>query len=73
MNAKIEKISGYSGHKDSDALLAFVETSADTLKKVYTVMGEPKSTIYLAQRLKNELGITAEAPEGGKQVIIDCD
>ncbi len=73
VNAKIEKISGYSGHKDSDALLAFVETSADTLKKVYTVMGEPKSTIYLAQRLKNELGITAEAPEGGKQVIIDCD
>lgn len=73
VRAKIEKISGYSGHKDSDALVGFVETSAPSLKKVWTVMGEPKSTTFLAQKIKNELGIDAEAPKGGKSVIIECE
>ncbi len=72
IKAKIEKIGGYSGHKDSDALVDFVSTSADTLKKVWTVMGEPKSTTYLAQRIRNELGLDAEAPQAGKSVIIEC-
>ena len=73
VHATIRKISGYSGHKDADALVDFVSTSADTLKKVWTVMGEPKSTTVLAQRIKNELGIDAEAPETEKSVIIECD
>jgi metallo-beta-lactamase family protein len=72
VKARIQKISGYSGHKDSDALVAFVEHSRDTLKKVFTVMGEPKSTMFLAQRLRNELGLDATSPEGGTSVIIDC-
>jgi metallo-beta-lactamase family protein len=66
VHASIRKISGYSGHKDSNALVQFVESSAKTLKKVYTVMGEPKSTIFLAQRLRNELGVATESPEGGQ-------
>ncbi len=73
VRAHIQKISGYSGHKDADALVNFVSTSAKTLKKVWTVMGEPKSTTILAQRIKNELGVDAEAPEAGKSVIIECD
>ena len=73
VNATITKISGYSGHKDGNALVDFVSTSVPTLKKVWTVMGEPKSTTVLAQRIKNELGVDAEAPEGGKSVIIECD
>ena len=73
VRAQIKKISGYSGHKDSDALLAFIETSAKTLKKVYPVMGEPKSTLYLAQRIRNELGLAVEAPQGGQSVIIECE
>ena len=73
VHASIKKISGYSGHKDSDALVDFASHSAQTLKKVWTVMGEPKSTTYLAQRIKNELGVDAESPEGGKSVIIECE
>ena len=72
VKASIKKISGYSGHKDSDGLVAFVEGSADTLKKVYTVMGEPKSTMFLAQRLRNELDLEALAPMAGVSVIIEC-
>ena len=73
VHAEIKKISGYSGHKDSDGIVAFIADSASTLKKVYTVMGEPKSTLFLAQKIRNELGLKAEAPEGGKSVVIDCD
>ena len=72
VRAQIKKISGYSGHKDSDALVEFVAGSADTLKKIYTVMGEPKSTLFLAQRIKNELGLNVEAPEAGKSVVLEC-
>jgi metallo-beta-lactamase family protein len=72
VRATIRKISGYSGHKDSDALIAFIATSKNTLKKVYTVMGEPKSTTFLAQRVRNELGLAVESPSGGDSVVIDC-
>ncbi len=71
VRANIVKISGYSGHKDSDALVHFVEGSAKTLEKVFTVMGEPKSTLYLAQRIRNELGLEAISPKGGDSVILE--
>lgn len=71
VRAQIKKISGYSGHRDSDGLIDFVAGAKDTLKKVFTVMGEPKSTIYLAQRIKNELGVDVVSPKSGESVILD--
>ena len=71
VRASIKKISGYSGHRDSNGLVAFVESSADTLQKVFVVMGEPKSSTYLAQRIQNELHLKAESPSGGGSVILD--
>lgn len=72
IRAKIVTIGGYSGHKDSDALLDFVSKMADNLKKVYVVMGEPKSSLFFVQRLRDYLGVNAEAPETGDSVIIEC-
>ena len=68
VKARIEKIEGYSSHKDSDGLVAFVEKANEggTLKKVFAVMGEPKSSLFLVQRLKDELGVNAEYPEYGE-------
>src|SRR3990167_472579 len=43
VRAHIVTILGYSGHKDSDGLLNFVQDTQDTIKKVFVVMGEPKS------------------------------
>ncbi len=70
VKAKIEKIEGYSSHKDSDNLVAFVEKANEggKLKKVFTVMGEPKSSLFLVQRLRDELGVNAEYPEYGENV-----
>lgn len=65
VRAKIEMISGYSAHKDSDHLVELVSKTAETVKKVFVVMGEPKSATYLAQRLHEELGVDAVCPEVG--------
>ena len=71
VRAHIVKISGYSGHKDSDGLLNFVEDTQDTVKKVFVVMGEPKSEMFLAQKLRDNLGINAIVPEVGSSVTLD--
>ncbi len=72
VRSHIVTISGYSGHKDSDGLLAFVEDTQETLKKVFVVMGEPKSAMFLVQKLRDNLGIDASAPEQGTSVTLDC-
>jgi metallo-beta-lactamase family protein len=73
VKANIVYIDGYSGHKDSDHLIEFVEQIADSLKGVYVVMGEPKSSLYLTQRLRDYLGVSAYAPEEGAVVELDCN
>jgi len=71
VRAKIEKITGFSAHKDSDDLVSFVEDSADTLKKVWCAMGEPKSSMFLAQRLRDYVGVEASVPKTGETVEIN--
>ncbi len=72
VRATIEFIEGYSGHKDSNHLIEFVESTADSLKAVYVAMGEPKSSLFLTQRLRDYLGVKAYAPEQGDVVELDC-
>jgi metallo-beta-lactamase family protein len=71
VRAHIATISGYSGHKDSDSLLNFVEDMQDSVKKVFVVMGEPKSSMFLVQKLRDNLGIEAYAPEKGDTVTLE--
>ncbi|MCX6752594.1 MAG: MBL fold metallo-hydrolase [Candidatus Nomurabacteria bacterium] len=72
VRAHVVTITGYSGHKDSDGLLAFVEDTQETLKKVFVVMGEPKSSMFLVQKLTDNLGIDASTPEQGSSVTLSC-
>jgi metallo-beta-lactamase family protein len=73
VRAKIESISGYSSHKDSDHLLEFIEKAAEggKLKKVFCTMGEPKSSLFLVQKLRDNLGVDAVYPEFKQTVEID--
>ncbi len=66
VKAHIETLYGYSAHKDSDHLVEFVSTGTEKLKKIFVAMGEPKASMFLAQRLNNELGIKAIVPERGE-------
>lgn len=71
IKAQVRTISGYSAHKDSDHLLEFISHSADRLKHVYVAMGEPKASLFLVQRIRDYLGVTATAPEKDSHVILD--
>lgn len=66
VRARIEKISGYSSHKDSDNLVDFVSHAMPKLKQVFVAMGETKSSAFLAQRLRSEVGAHAILPERDK-------
>ncbi len=70
VRSHVVTISGYSGHKDSDNLLNFVEDSSERLKKVFVVMGEPKSSMFLVQKIQDNLGIEAHAPELGESITL---
>jgi metallo-beta-lactamase family protein len=72
VRAHVAKISGYSGHKDSDHLLDFVGDMQDQVKKIFVVMGEPKSALFLVQKLRDTLGIDASAPNLGDSVDLMC-
>ncbi len=73
VKANVVFIDGYSGHKDSDHLIEFVEQVADSVKHVFVAMGEPKSSLFLAQRLRDYLGVYATAPQEGDVVELDCN
>ncbi len=72
VRAKVKTINGYSGHKDSDGLLDFVFDMQETLQKVFLVMGEPKSSMFLVQKLRDNLGVQAYAPQRGESVELPC-
>lgn len=65
-----ETIYGYSAHPDEGTLFEFVRGKSDTLKKVYTTHGEPKSSLALVQKLRDNLGIEAFSPKYGESVEI---
>lgn len=66
VKAKIDMISSFSSHKDSDRLTDFVEEGKSKIKKVFVVMGEPKASLFLAQKLRDYVGVDAIFPEAGK-------
>ncbi len=67
VRAKIETILGYSSHKDSDRLVDFVSTVNEKrngkVKEIFVVMGEPKASLFLVQKIRDNLGIEAMYPE----------
>lgn len=71
VRARIEKIEGYSGHADREALVSFVDGTRDTVKRVFVAMGEEKASLFLVQRLRDYLGVHAEAPALGTIIEID--
>jgi metallo-beta-lactamase family protein len=72
VRAEVAWVDGYSSHADTDGLLAFAEGSAagGRLKKVFTAMGEPKAAMFLAQRIRDEIGIEAVHPSEGEEVSL---
>ncbi len=64
-------IRGFSAHKDLNNMVEFVSHSAEKLKKVFVAMGEPKSSLFLVQRLRDFLNVDAVAPDKGEKIEIE--
>lgn len=71
IRARVVNIHGFSAHKDSDHLVEFVGSTAASLKKVFVVLGEPKSAYHLGQRIHEEYGLDVIVPEKGDTVELD--
>ena len=71
VRAHLVSLTGYSGHADRDQLLAFAEGSGNSLDKAFVVMGEPKASSFLAQRIREYLGVDAVVPAKKDSVEID--
>jgi metallo-beta-lactamase family protein len=71
LRARLVNIHGFSAHKDSDNLVKFVESTVKSLKKIFVVLGEPKSSYYLGQRLHETYQLPVLVPEKGDTVELD--
>jgi len=71
MQARLVNIRGFSAHKDSDHLVEFAASMLPTLKKIFIVLGEPKSCYFLGQKLREEYGVSVSIPNNGDTVEID--
>ena len=71
LRARVVNIHGFSAHKDSDHLIEFVASTKDTLKKIFVVLGEPKSAYFLGQHLHDEYGVPVLVPEKGDRVEME--
>jgi metallo-beta-lactamase family protein len=72
VRARIENVHGYSAHKDSEHILEMLSKANENhkLKKVFVCMGEPKASLFLAQRIRDYLDVDAIYPEENKEYII---
>lgn len=66
VRAEVRMISGFSGHKGSDDLVSFIRDISENTQHVYCVMGETSSANHLAGRIRDEIGISADAPIAGE-------
>lgn len=71
VHAHIDTLTGYSGHADRDQLMDFVESTGESLQRVFVTMGEPKVSNFFAQRLKDFLDVDAAVPEAGQTFNIE--
>lgn len=71
LRARVVNIHGFSAHKDSDHLIEFVDSTKESLKKVYVVLGEPKSAYFLGQRIHEMYNVPVLVPEKGDRVELE--
>ena len=66
--ATVEVLEGWSAHADRDGLLDFAHAALEgkRTKVIFTALGEPASSRFLAQRIHDYLGARAIAPTEGE-------
>lgn len=70
VRAKVETLYGYSAHRDGESLLEFANKAAQNADEVFVVHGEPAASGFLAQRIRDYLGVKAIVPEVGESAVL---
>ncbi|MEA2113661.1 MAG: MBL fold metallo-hydrolase [Patescibacteria group bacterium] len=75
VRARIEYVGGYSSHADQKGLMDWLSsmTKADSPKKpkkVFVCHGEENSSLGLAEKIKNDLGLAVEVPRIGSSISL---
>lgn len=71
VRATVKIIYGYSAHMDGAQLLEFAGEAAPSVKQIFVVMGEPSASAFLAQRIRDYLGVKAIAPKAGDSATVE--
>lgn len=70
VRCKVRTISGYSAHADQPRLLDWLRPMRQTLRNVFVVQGEQEASEALAQKVRDELAVTATVPKGGDSFVL---
>ena len=65
VRAKIGSYMGWSAHADRDGLMEFAKAALPRAKGIFTALGEPSSSRFLAQRIHDYLGGNGISPQMG--------
>jgi metallo-beta-lactamase family protein len=68
VRCKKRDIPGYSAHADQPRLLEWIGSLRQSLKKVFVVQGEDRSSMVLAQKIRDEMAVMTEVPKIGETV-----
>ncbi|PIT89078.1 MAG: MBL fold hydrolase [Candidatus Levybacteria bacterium CG10_big_fil_rev_8_21_14_0_10_36_7] len=71
VKAHIEMVSGYSAHADQEDLFQVVNSTKNTLKKVFVVQGDEDASKVFAVKVRDELGVDARVPKVGNIAELD--
>ena len=71
VKAKIENIQGFSGHPDSNEIIAWLMGFNRPPEKTFIVHGEPDSSAALARRIREKFGWEVVVPELGQSFDLD--
>lgn len=69
LNARVEKIGGFSGHGDRNEMLRFLKGSNLQIKRIALVHGEEEQSLAFADHLRNE-GFDVVVPRMGETVSL---
>ena len=68
VHAQVSQLEGFSGHADSDELVAWLRGLRQPPRQTFVVHGEPDASDALRIRIKDQLGWTVRVPQHGETV-----
>jgi metallo-beta-lactamase family protein len=71
IRAKVESISGFSGHGDYNEILAWLMAFNKKPKMTFLVHSEPDACISMAERIQDRLGWKTMIPEYGQSIELE--